>query len=483
MKTIRYTLFVTLLFAGVSCDDMLDVTPRSSITVASMWQNSEDAWGALYGAYNQFRSAYGGNYHNWGDYRTGFYGDGVQPGSFHKGNLFNNTLVPDDDGTDWGSTYTLINDCNLILKYTPGISFVRADDKNFVLGNAYFLRAFAYFQIARIWGDAPLLTQPHESATQENMFPSRSPVSAILELIKTDIEQAVNLIPENYIVGKALASKEAANMLKVDAYLWISKMTGENLLSEANTAIDYILNSTNYRLADDYASVFADDSNDEIIFSIFYDQLESTRNEGFLQPTANVPEPIQNNPVAVQVAANWYNITTDYRDFLRQDPSDTRAMTTAAEYTYDDNGEMKYYLWIDKYKGTLVSGTRVFDSDYRIYRYAEALLFKAEILNAMDRTADALPYVNAVAKRAYGVDNYYSGAFSKADMDEIILDERMKEFSSEGKTWFDVLRFKKAFERIPTLAGKENVQDVLLWPVSYNSMNRNNKIDQTEGYK
>ncbi|MEX1239504.1 MAG: RagB/SusD family nutrient uptake outer membrane protein, partial [Cyclobacteriaceae bacterium] len=352
MRKVRNSLFVIILLSGASCDDMLNVSPLSSITVASMWQSPEDAWGALYGAYSQFRGAYGGNYHDWGDYRTGYYGNGVQPGRFYKANLFDNNLVPDDDGTDWGSLYTLINDCNLILKYAPDISFRESKDKDFIIGNAYFLRAFAYYYIARIWGDAPVVTQPHESATQENLYPTRNPEAEVFEQVKNDIEQAVALIPDNYIMGKGLASRETANMLKVDAYLWLSKVKGEQLLDEANAAVDYVLNSANYSLSNSYAQVFEDDDNNENLFSVIYEQTEGTRNEGFIQPAANVPGEIQNNPVAVQSGTNWYNITTDYRDFLRADPADARALTTAAEYTYVTGGEEKYYLWIDKYKGT-----------------------------------------------------------------------------------------------------------------------------------
>ncbi|HET7179579.1 MAG TPA: RagB/SusD family nutrient uptake outer membrane protein [Chryseosolibacter sp.] len=483
MKKVRNSLLVMILLCGGACDDMLEVSPLSSITVASMWESPEDAWGALYGAYNQFRGAYGGNYHDWGDYRTGYYGDGVQPGRFYKANLFDNNLIPDDDGTDWGSLYTLINDCNLILKYTPDIEFVQSKDKDFIMGNAYFLRAFAYYYIARIWGDAPVLTQPHESATQENLYPVRNPVAEVFALVKQDVEKAVALIPDGMIPGKGVASRETANMLKADVYLWLSKVRGEDLLDEANAAVDYVLNSGNYSLADNYADVFEDDANNENMFSVIYDQNESTRNEGFIQPAANVPAAIQNNPVAIQSGTNWYNITRDYRDFLREDPADVRAETTAAEFTYNDGGVEKYFLWIDKYKGSLVSGTRIFDTDYRVYRYAEALLFKAEILNEKGDQESAVSFVNQVVERAYGTDNYYSGTYSKEEVDEIILDERIKEFSTEGKAWFDMIRFGKAFERIPTLAGKESVENVLLWPVSYNTINRNDKIAQTPGYE
>jgi len=485
MKKISNILCIAtiILFSGTSCDDLLDISPKSSITVASMWKSPEDAMGAIYGAYNQFRSAYGGNYHNWGDYRTGFYGDGVQPGSFYKANLWNNTLVPDDDGCDWGSIYTMINDCNLILKYVPDIEFRNQNDKDFILGNAYFLRAFAYFYIARIWGDAPVLLNPHESAVQEGMFPVRNPVEEVFTQAETDVEQAVSLIPEGYIKGKGTASKETANMLKADIYLWRTKVNGKDGLNKASEAIDYVLKTTKYSLSGRYQDVFTNDNNGELMLSIIYDLNETTRNEGFIQPTANVPAVIQNNPVAVQSGTNWYNLTQSYRDFLQEDPNDSRSKVNALDFYYESGGEVKYYLWVDKYKGSLVSGTRIFDSDYRVYRFAEAILFKAEILNETGRTEQAIQELNKIAKRAYGIDNYYSSAFTKAEVDNLILNERIKEFSTEGKAWFDFIRFGKAFDRIASLKGKENQQNILLWPVSYDSMNRNENITQTPGYE
>ena len=66
--------------------------------------------------------------------------------------------------------------------------------------------------------------------------------------------------------------------------------------------------------------------------------------------------------------------------------------------------------------------------------------------------------------------------------DEIILNERLKEFATEGKAWFDLIRFGKVFERVETLKGRENEQNILLWPVNDASINTNKNITQTPGY-
>lgn len=484
MKTKLY-IFLAIIFitSFTSCEDLLDVKPKSSITVASMWENEDDAWGALYGTFNQWRSAYGGNYYFWGEFRTGYYESGVSSGRFHYGNLWDNTLIPDDNGCDWGSIYTLINDCNLILKYVPEIEFSNQQDKDFIIGNAYFLRSFAYFYIARIWGEAPVLLDPHESANQEGMYPERNPVEEVFTQAELDIEEAINLIPTGYLKGTGIASKEVANMLKADIYLWRSRVNGKDDLEKAMTAVDYVLSSSNYQLMDSYKIVFEDDNNKELMLSIIHDIDETTRNNEFLWPTGSVPASIRDNPVTVQTGTMWSNISEAYRDFLQEDPNDTRAFINAAEYTYIDDQEVEtYFHWFEKYKGNVISGTRVFDSDYRVYRLAEAILFKAEILNEMGQTAQAIEQLNKIAKRAYNTDNYYPTTLNQAEVDDAILDERIKEFVGEGKAWFDLIRFDKAFERIPTLEGKENKQNILLWPVSYNTINRNGNIKQTPGY-
>ncbi|MCO7112569.1 RagB/SusD family nutrient uptake outer membrane protein [Bacteroides uniformis] len=61
-----------------------------------------------------------------------------------------------------------------------------------------------------------------------------------------------------------------------------------------------------------------------------------------------------------------------------------------------------------KFKGSFANDTRSFDSDVPVYRLAEAYLLKAEVENALGNTDAALQNLNVVAKRAYGVDNYYT---------------------------------------------------------------------------
>ncbi|MBV5342964.1 RagB/SusD family nutrient uptake outer membrane protein, partial [bacterium] len=176
----------------------------------------------------------------------------------------------------------------------------------------------------------------------------------------------------------------------------------------------------------------------------------------------------------------WCFYTQAYKNFLS---SDTRDKRTKVSYeTFYDIPKKSTVQWINKLAGTWESGTRIFDADVVVYRYADALLFKAEIENALGNTSVAITELNKIAKRAYGVDNYYASTLSAAEVNDKILVERMKEFAAEGKTWWDFIRFGVAFTKVPSLVGRQNEQNILLWPVSSESINGNPKIKQTPGF-
>ncbi len=478
-KTIKILFLASLVVFACACDDLLDVTPESTITSASMWESEEDVEAAMYGAFSKFRSTFDTDYLVWGDFRSDIYADGYSLGSYYYNDVWINQLDDDSYGTDWTSLYTLINDCNLILKYGTDMDYNNDDDKDYILGNTYFMRAFAYYYIARIWGDAPVLTTGFESDNDENLFPYREDQEKVFNLVRSDVKKAVSLIPAGYGATRGTASLGAAYMLQADVYLWLAKVEGEtSAMDTAEIAVNYVLNSGTYQLSDNYENVFRDDENTEIIFQIIYkeNEEESPYANDFLIPITNLKDAsLKNNPIPVG-ETQWVIFKDTYKDFLWEDPNDTRA-TVNVDY-YDEN----YNNWINKYLGTWANDTRIYDTDTRVYRYAEALLFKAEIENESGNTTSALAYLNKVTKRAYGVDNYYSGTYSKDELDGLILDERLKEFATEGKSWFDLIRFDKVFDRVESLSGKENNTNILLWPVNQDAINTNENIAQTDGY-
>ena len=121
-----------------------------------------------------------------------------------------------------------------------------------------------------------------------------------------------------------------------------------------------------------------------------------------------------------------------------------------------------------------------------VYRYADALLMMAEIENGLNNPCAS--YINEVRKRAYGdtfEENKYTEGSLYAENELAILQERDKEFVSEGKRWFDVLRMHDASGRffglfcqcqlsghkILSLGTEEAYK--MLWPVNIGTLNVN----------
>lgn len=468
---------IVLCFIVISCDNILNIEPKSIVTSANMWQDESDAQGAMNGMYRQFRQAMNQTF-LWGDSRTGLYTRGR---SIRNPELFENRVNPGSNGTNWNNLYSTINDANLILKYVPEIPFTNESQKNNILANAHFVRAVCYYKIARVWGDAPLLLEGFESATQEGLYPTRSPVAAIFDQVNNDIETALNLVPAN-ANNIIYASKSAINMLKADLHLWLAKARngGNENLNIALGAVNDVLQG-NYSLLNNYETVFRNDINNEIIFSIRFERDQGPGNYysgNFLLPVYLVPAPLRYNPIPHGGNAQWYSMSVEAENFLHENPNDSRSMVNFAVYQFDNES----YRYVNKYIGEFIDGTFFATSDLKVYRFAEAIMFKAEIENALGNQATALNYLNLIAERAYGQADFYSGTFSREALDQIILDERMKEFSSEGKVWFDLIRFGKVFERVWSLQGRDNETGILLWPLNFDSINRNPNLVQNPGY-
>ena len=116
------------------------------------------------------------------------------------------------------------------------------------MANAYFIRANCYYWIARIWGDAPLVLEGYESASQD-LRPTRTPAGDIYLQVESDIEEALSRIPQG-IQGNKTATAGAINMLKADFSLWMygAQNGGDGYLDKAEAAVDAVLSAGRYSL-------------------------------------------------------------------------------------------------------------------------------------------------------------------------------------------------------------------------------------------
>ena len=108
---------------------------------------------------------------------------------------------------------------------------------------------------------------------------------------------------------------------------------------------------------------------------------------------------------------------------------------------------------------------------------------KAEAKNALGQDPSA--EINQVRQRAYGV-NYPAHIYvnsSPAANDAAILKERLLELVVEGKRWWDLVRFGKAYELVPKLVGRDDAtHHLLLFPIADATLSLETKVKQNPGY-
>ena len=144
------------------------------------------------------------------------------------------------------------------------------ETRSYCLGNAYFVRAYVYYWIARVWGDAPVILTPTESTGRE-IYPSRSPRAEVYAQVAQDIESALTHITSN-AKGCYYATVDNINMLKADFALWMyaAQKGGDSYLTMAGEALDAV---TRTPLLGKFADVFdvKNKANKEIAFALHVD--------------------------------------------------------------------------------------------------------------------------------------------------------------------------------------------------------------------
>lgn len=494
MRTNKIIIFSTLMIVlGAGCTKTLELEPISSISTASFWKSEDDANGALRGMYIRLRNVTATNLYLWGESRSQNLKQSVG-NDFNNLRLYNNTLDPTVAGPDWSSVYRVINDANLVLKYLPNISFKTEAAKNKSLAEAYAMRAYCYFIMAKTWGDLPLVIEPTEGYNPDVIYRDRTPVAAIFTQIKSDISQALSLFSDNsFLAGRNRWSKPALNALKGDVFLWTAKkMNGGNSdLTEALNALNDV-SAADVQLLDNFERVFDYDNkgNKEILMSNNFQQNESGAT--FMANMYIDAYPPNADPAAVAIigalgggGGNYWTLTDNTRSKFKT--NDTRRTATYTELYSLDAGTgtyTKFYGCIQrKFNGFVNAGSRLFMDDVVLYRYADVLLMKAEAQNAL--TQDPSDAINAVRKRAFG-SNFSGNEFvagSKEDNDNAILEERLLEFLYEGKYWWDILRFDKASTLIPYFQTNPTDTYKYLWPLSLSILSTEPKALQNPGYK
>ncbi|MFD1140273.1 RagB/SusD family nutrient uptake outer membrane protein [Larkinella insperata] len=492
MKLHKYITGVLLgtLLSTSSCTDQLMVEPTSVITNASFWKTEDDAKGGLAGMYVKLRNEAQLNLFIYGEGRSEIMQKSLA-GTLDYDRYYLNTLNQAATAPDWIGLYSAVNAANLILKYVPGITFKSETVKNSTLAQAYAMRAFLYFVMVRTWGDLPLRTEPTEGYDPQTTFLDRSPASAVLTFIKEDIEKALQLFPDNaFTNGRSMWSKPSLNALKADVYLWTAKRAngGQADFTTALNACDEVAKA-DVSLLSDFSSIFkyGNKGNKEILLSVAFRHLESPNNyfDNMYMAVGALPANVDDATKAIVGVSGGNNVWEASALVRNQFVADDQRRNGSFHeiYTNGANGTRNYFISVPlKGQGLVEGGVRFFVDDIILYRYADVLLMKAEAKNGLGQDPSA--EINQVRQRAYGTkfDAYKFVNGTKDANDAAILKERLLELIFEGKRWWDLVRFGKAFDLVPSLQAQKGKDHLVLFPLSSNVLSLEPKITQNPGY-
>jgi hypothetical protein len=483
-RIISNTILIATVFLISSCDSLLNVKPQSTITGEVYFTNEGDFEPYVTGIYNSMR-----NFSSTTDalvYGTERSEELVPAINARFSNsAYPQTITASNGAINYQSVYAGIGNCNLLLKKIEAFPFAsNPDTRKRIIAETYALRAFFYFYLTRIIGDAPLMLEAIEN---ENVpLLARSSASDVMKQIFSDLDQSINTFKSvTSYTSKYRFTYNSALALKADAKLWNAKVLNGGA-TEFNDAISAIteIEKSGLSLNANFgnATSLRASANPEAILAAFHLREENANTyAGNAMPTLAMVSGALNLdsiPYGQFAGQGAYQLSPLIRALFTKNPSDKRIPFT---YIVERRTTGNSYAWLVKYPGTKYADERIKDNDHVIYRLADMYLMKAEAYAATGNLVEATKYLNLVRKRA-GIPDYV--ATSKPLLEKEILDERGRELCFENKRWFDLVRFHKGgtldlYTYIPNLIGKKTP---LFWPLNATVLGANPLLKQTEGY-
>ena len=443
LKNIQQIGIIALMVATTSfgsCKKFLDSTPISAISASEFFKTPADFEQAMAGTYAGFAQVYQGN----GYYAllTDLHADNTSEfvlggdGNEAKMDIDRFTITADNEHVTafWQYSYTLIARANSILINIDGSSLDQGL-KDEYKGQSKTLRALAYFNMVRLYGAVPLVTEPVTNINASYLV-ARSSVDDVYAQIITDLMDAAALLPDTYdasMTGKI--TQGAAQGLLGEVYLTRKQYP------EAVAAFKSVVDANRYSLLNNYADLWKAgmQGNLESILMVQYKTGEAylgsnlpnhfapTGSEGSLTATGGSYG--FNQPT--EDIANAYNAGDSRRNNIADSYTNTESVVVPAKY-------IRGYVEREVGNGYLDSG-----ADWYILRYADVLLMYAEALNEANQgpTGDAIDAINLVRVRA-GLAPI--GALSYSAFQAEVYDQERLESPFEGNRWFDLLRTGRA---------------------------------------
>jgi hypothetical protein len=378
----------------------------------------------------------------------------------------NNLLTPLMWGADYGvikQANTIINNIDKFVEPVDQPTFLK-NQKDRGLGQAYFMRALAYFNLVRIYGEVPIILE-----VPVNYKATKASFQEIYELIISDLTKAETLVPDDYRTAPdasdlekqsyyARANTGAVKALMASVYLnWAGYPLKDNskYALAAQKAKEIIDNeaSYGYTLLANYGDLWKPENNinSETIFGIYLNDQGNWVDIGtWANGNALTPGFMPGNFGGWDDLFAEINFFNEFPEGPRKEATflvrgqawSTEPVITWHDFSYS-HPYYKKYMFVPGFDTTNMAAYINWWSDrsVQVIRYAEVLLVYAEA-KAMSDGPDALAYtcVNWVRNRA-GLSDIPAG-LSATDFCNAVIDERKWEFAGNEPCarWFDMVR-------------------------------------------
>ncbi len=450
----KLSIIATLVVVGMmSCKkDFITLNPESTVSLDVLYKTDKDFQDAVIGIYSNFRPQYL-NFWRFGDLR----GDDTRFGLVSQLEDARNDNFTSDNSdqvlaSTWRNYYSIISRANKVINNIEKADVALVTNKDRHQAEAKFLRALAYFDLVRIFGDVPLITS---DVTISGAYKtSREKVRTIYdEIIIKDLLDAETKLPLKYTgndIGRA--TRGAAKSLLGKVYLELKDFTKAEAKLQEVTTLGYAL-LPNFNDLWDYSK---DEHHSEYIFDIEYEEGLGGLGSNFTGQFALdfqggggplVAELVRRYNIPSGTGGDAGTPSQSIFDAYNASPGDKRQEFSAAKGIVGPTGTLIPIAATGvpgltlKYMARLVGSASDSKVNWKVIRYADVLLMLAEALNENGKTEMALTYLNMVRTRA-GVP-VYSG-LSQTDAREKIYLERRLELYMEGQRWFDLVRTGRA---------------------------------------
>ncbi len=483
-----------------SCTDYLTIYPTNSVILENYWKTAEDVNGMLATCYkNMVNSNTIKRMMIWGELRA----DNMVTRTNAETNLkyiVEANLLETNDYFDWAVFYQTINYCNMLIKYAPGVMEEDPDftqgDLEVVMGEAYALRALCHFYLVRSFRDVPLALEAMDADEQEIYYPQRGALE-VLDSIMVDLDRASGLV-----MKKGGFSYDSYNYCRITRNAVYAMMADVNLWRAAFTQYEEGTTEPSAKVLEYYTKAI--ENCDSVIEPMQREMIEmyEKRNEQMTEVGPGTKNPyflITNETTKALMASNAYaqifgleesiesvfelsldgynNANTAVTEFYGYSPTSgafiapAKAPITQSLYNENDvrlyaytnaplkagtddkttytiakyaasrsplNGEANAYFW---------HGSSECPANWIIYRKTDVMLMKAQALAHRNTEADdlnkAFALVQSVNRRSLINERdtlKFDQYSSQEQMKSLVLDERLRELTFEGKRWYDLVQ-------------------------------------------